>query len=119
MFNLDRLLDSKYTNEELKEILSDFKIGQKVKFRDRHLEWLKHNSYEMHTIGGTTDNGVVMKKTAEHSLFIDLYLGNGFPYKAEIVEFLGDVGDGPGAKIKITLPNKMSIVSIVFVLDFK
>lgn len=119
ILNMDRLLDTKYTKEQLTAMINEFKIGQEVKLTEQCLLWIKENTYYFHTVGAVRENGVIPKEYAESSFFIDLYISNNLPYKAEIVGFLSDVGTkAPGARIKITLPNNQSTTMIQSVLDF-
>lgn len=119
MNKFDRLLDTKYTQEELKSISSEFKVGQEIRLTDECLLWIKNNTYHMHTIGLKEEDGIITKKMAEESFFIDLFISNNYPYKAVITEMLSDVGERiPGARIKITLPHGLEKIIIQSVFDF-
>lgn len=119
MIKLDRLLDTKYTQEELKTMISQFKVGQEVRLTNDCLLWIKNNAYYMHTIGAKQEDGIITKKNAEESFFIDLFISNNYPYQAVITEILSDVGDRfPGARLKVTLPHGLSKIMIQSVIDF-
>lgn len=116
---LDHLLDIRYTKEKLKEMIDELSVGQEVQFTNDCLSWIKKHAYYMHTVGAMEEGGVIMRDSAEGSFFVDLYIGNGFQYKAEILQFIDDVGDNtPGARLKITLPNGLERTSVYSVIDF-
>ena len=96
-----------------KKNYKSLKVGDKVHFSESYLDFFKEAAYEMNVISGTQ---TMEQHSAEGPFFAYLLLGHRYSYKAKVTERLQEVGDGPGARIRIVFPHGMVYNTIV---DYK
>ena len=87
------------------------KIGESVKLSKSAIRFHLEEAYEFNNIGGKGSERMP-KEYAEGAFFSYMLLGRGYPYKAKIVDYLHNVGDGPGFRVEITFPCGQEFPSI-------
>jgi hypothetical protein len=99
-----------------KKQYKSLKIDDKVHLSESYLNFFKDAAYEFNVISGTQ---TMEKHSAEGSFFAYLLLGNRYPYKATVTERLSEVGEGPGARIRIVFPHGQVYNTIVGYRDLR
>lgn len=97
------------THRELKELRS----GELVKLKRSYENWLQKEAFWLNSIGDKLD------ELHAPDYFLYAYIGAGFPYLVQFIEYRKDVGEGPGALIRFILPNNMMTTCLIDKKDIK
>jgi hypothetical protein len=96
--------------------IKSVEIGESVKLSDKMKKFYREKAYEFTNIGGASSERMP-QKNAEGSFFSWMLLGHGYPYKAKVVDYLSDVGEGPGFRVAVTFAHGQEYSTIVSYRD--